>query len=329
MQAWIISNVGSGPTLGTIDLPRVEDQQHTSLVQMLMVAVNQVDISVAMGVFPAGRPKVPYVPGIEGVACITQSSQFPVGTVVRVSAFRAGYGPNGVMAEYAVIDNDDIEPIPDGVSPEVVAATGNSALTGWLAMRVRGNVHQGDRALILGATGASGWYAMQAARHAGASSVVAVARDAAALDAALNAGATATVQLTPNIGCDELAEKYRLAAGGEVTVTYDALWGLPALAALTAEAKGARHVVVGQAAANELNLPCYLIRVKTIDLLGFANHQIPRLRRHEAMQEMLELSRDGSLDTSKHTTLSFANLDSAWEQKRTGECRRPLLRVAQ
>jgi hypothetical protein len=53
---------------------------------------------------------------------------------------------------------------------------------------------------------------------------------------------------TGALGCSQhadLATAIREAAGGAVDVTIDMLWGAPALAAMSAAARGARHVEVG------------------------------------------------------------------------------------
>src|SRR5439155_498649 len=67
---------------------------------------------------------------------------------------------------------------------------------------------------------------------------------------------------------DDLAERIKDAAGGEVDVTIDMLWGPLAIAAMNAAARFARHVEVGNMAAPEITLPAPLIRSKSLDVRG-------------------------------------------------------------
>ena len=98
---------------------------------------------------------------------------------------------------------------------------------------------------MLGATGQVGSVAVQAAKLLGAGRVVAAARGGERLERLRERGADALVALD---GDDDLTERIREAAGGEVDVTIDSLWGEPAVAAMGAAARFARHVQVGQLA---------------------------------------------------------------------------------
>ena len=68
----------------------------------------------------------------------------------------------------------------------------------------------------------------------------------AAADALLRAGHEPVV-----LEASDLAAAIRAAAGGEVDVTIDTLWGEPAEAAMQAASRHARHVQVGQVAGLE------------------------------------------------------------------------------
>ena len=89
---------------------------------------------------------------------------------------------------------------------------------------------------------------MQAAKLLGAGRVVAAGRNREALDRAVELGADATVVLGE---AGDLVEAFKEAAGGGgIDVTVDPLWGEPAVAAIKAANRFARHVALGQSAGH-------------------------------------------------------------------------------
>ncbi|WP_253904326.1 NAD(P)-dependent alcohol dehydrogenase [Arthrobacter sp. Br18] len=89
-----------------------------------------------------------------------------------VTAFRVGeevFGAGkGSFAEYAVAREDRLAHKPAGVTFEQAAVVPVSALTALQALRDAGRVAQGQKVLILGASGGVGSYAVQLARAFGA-----------------------------------------------------------------------------------------------------------------------------------------------------------------
>src|SRR3954454_6518387 len=130
------------------------------------------------------------------------------------------------MAERTLVPHDALLPVADGVTGEVAAALGNTGLGAWLSLAWRSGLQPGETVLVLGATGAVGSVAVQAAKLLGAGRVVAAARPSARLQALLARGADAVVELG---GGEDLPDALREAAGGGVDVTIDTLWGEPAL----------------------------------------------------------------------------------------------------
>jgi NADPH2:quinone reductase len=116
---------------------------------------------------------------------------------------------------------------------------------------------------------------------------------------------------------DDLTERIREAAGGDVDVTIDSLWGEPAVAAMGAAARFGRHVQVGQLAGPSLDLSAPAIRSKSLDVRGFMGlhpgHEIraeayTRLGEHVARGEIV-------IDLER---VPLADVASAWERQRTG-----------
>jgi NADPH2:quinone reductase len=192
------------------------------------------------------------------------------------------------MAELA-LPGAVVAEVPDGVDAALAAALGIAGLAGWVPLAWRAPVRADDRVLVLGATGAVGQVAVQAAKLLGAAHVVAAGRDPDRLERALELGADETVPLDGDFG--------------EPTYVFDPLCGEPLERAVAAAAPRARIVQLGQSAGPTATLPSAAIRGKQLDVLGFsdfgvapdvmAEHYV-RLVGHAAAGEItLELDRVG------------------------------------
>jgi NADPH2:quinone reductase len=216
------------------------------------------------------------------------------------------------MAERTLVPHEALLPVSDGVDDEVAAALGNTGLGGWLAIEWRSGLRPGETVLVLGATGAVGSVAVPAAKLLGAGRVIAADRPDERLHRLLDRGADAVVEIDPH---DDLAERIKEAAQGEVDVTIDMLWGPPALAAMNAAARGARHVEVGNMAAAAITLPAPLIRSVSLDIRGFSVAHPP-----------LDVKRDAYLRLTAHAARGDVAIDvdpcplddvaTAWERQR-------------
>jgi NADPH2:quinone reductase len=124
----------------------------------------------------------------------------------------------------------------------------------------RAPVREGDRVLVLGATGTAGQVAVQTAKLLGAAHVVAAGRDPAGLERALALGADEAVGLDGDFG--------------EPTYVFDPLCGEPLERAVAAASPGARIVQLGQSAGPAATLPSAAIRGKQLELYGYSNFAV-------------------------------------------------------
>jgi NADPH2:quinone reductase len=148
----------------------------------------------------------------------------------------------------------------------------------------------------------------------GARVIVAAGRRPENLERAVEAGATAAVQLDT----ENLAETLREAAGGEgFTVVIDPLWGEPAVAALDAAAPGARVVQLGQSAGPAAEIASATVRGKQLDILGYANPQLPLELRRSAYLELLGHATAGDV-AFPIDIYAFDELADAWERQAAG-----------
>jgi NADPH:quinone reductase-like Zn-dependent oxidoreductase len=202
-----------------------------------------------------------------------------------------------------------------GVDDVTAAALGNTGLAAWLALAWRARLQPGESVLVLGATGALGSVAVQAAKAQGAARVVAADRDPQRLRRAAERGADATVVITS--GAD-LAATFREAAGEHgFDVIIDPLWGDPALAAMQAAAHNARHVQIGHSAGATIHLPAQVIRSARLQILGFAFLHAPVEVRREAYLTLTEHAARGHLHVDV-LPIPLADAAKAWERQQQG-----------
>ena len=314
MRAAVIEEVGAPPAVS--EVPEPERGEGQALVELLAVPLNPVDLSIADGRFYAGPPQTPYVPGNEGVGRVVEGDALAPGTRVWFTC-AAGFGSNGALADRALAPEAGAIEVPEGTDDALAGCFGIAGLTAWLALTWRGGLAEGETVLVLGASGAVGQIATQAAKLLGAGRVVAAARDP---DAAAQLGADEVVRLR---GDD--AEALRDATGGGADLTIDPLWGEPAAAAAEAAGFRGRIVHLGQSASPESALRSGAVRGKALDIRGFPLAAAPQEEKARAYRQMLDHAAAGRL-TIQHETLPLERVEEAWERQASSPHRKLVLR---
>ena len=305
MRAAILREYDATPELGEFDDPQADGGAVAA--DVLAAGLNPVDIRKAAGVFPlAPKPPLPSVAGWEGVARLEDGSRV---------YFVDPPPPQGALAERTLIDLSATHPVPEGVEDGVAVALGIAGLAGWLALTWSAKLREGESVLVLGATGTVGQVAVQGAKLLGASRVVAAGRNESGLARAAELGADATVQL----GGDDLAERFRAAAGdaGGFDVIVDPLWGEPGVAAMEAAKRFTRHVALGQSAGMHASVSVATVRNKPLTIVGHTNYAIPFEDQQAAYVEMCEHAAAGRLTADVEAT-PLDDVASAWERLRAG-----------
>jgi len=252
-----------------------------------------------------------------------------VGEVLASERFAAGTrvwfesGPRGgALAELALVEDEAVVPLPDGLEPER-AAIGNSGLAAWLALE-RAEVRPGDTVLVLGATGVVGGIAAQLARRLGAGRVVAAGRDEERLARVASfADATVRVEGSP----ETLRGEFERAAGEHgFDLIFDLLWGEPACAAAALAAPGARWIQVGNGSGPVAEVAAATLRSKSARLEGFALFSVPLERKRDAYAELARTLAAGGLEVPAEAA-PLAEIEAAWARQAGSSAGKQLLRI--
>lgn len=306
MRAARIVEIGRPPETTTLPEPVAGEGQ--TLIAVEAAALNPVELRVASGRMPGAS--VPYVPGLEGVGRVVESSFFPAGARVRFENHLPGFGKDGSLRQLAVADDEAVVGLPDAVGSAEAAGAGVIGITAELAYRLAA-MEDMAKVAVLGATGGVGHLAVQLAAARGASAVVAVGRYQPGLEWLEAHGASATVDL---LGTDDLSAALQEAAGGPLDVVVDPLWGEPAMSAIESLAEGGRLVTVGNTAGTDAQLPLRAMRKARSAVLGLSSGWTPMAEKLDAFRFVLHQMSSGHVEVN-HTVEPLDAVADAWQRQ--------------
>jgi S-(hydroxymethyl)glutathione dehydrogenase/alcohol dehydrogenase len=225
------------------------------------------------------------------------------------------------FAEYAVVPESVAVPIRQDVALDVAALVGCAALTGWGAVTRVAAIEPGSSVAVWGCGGV-GLATVQAARIAGAATIVAVDTRPEKLELAERLGATATVAARPTA---DTARRVRHATSGGADYAVEAIGREETIReAWEALRPGGTAVVLG--------LPPKGSSV-TIDTWGFINEKslkgcfLGSARIDEDVPRLVDLYADGALRLEELVTdrIALDDLPDAFERLRAGDVVRQLV----
>ena len=269
MRAAVLHDYGADPVVESFDDP--EAAEGRLVLAVGAAGLNPIDLRVASGALADRRPPLPSVVGSEGVGRDDDGRRF---------YFSGTLKPFGAVAERTLVEADGAVEVPEGVEDGQAVACGIAGTAAYGSLIRRGQLREGETVLVLGASGVVGLVAVQLAKLRGAGRVVAAARSEDGLRRAAEAGADATVSLTG----DDLTAAFKDAAGGDLDLVIDPLWGAPAAAAVDALAFRGRLVQLGQSAGPTAEFGSVNVRFKELSILGYTNFAATRAEQVEALQ---------------------------------------------
>jgi NADPH:quinone reductase-like Zn-dependent oxidoreductase len=281
------------------------------------------DLLCASGTSYFGAPRLPYIPGVQGIGIVIEADNLAPGQRIWFSC-DAGMKPgDGSMAQYCVIDESSALGLPEQVEDDLAAALGLSAIAAWMALTWRGHLQRGEQVLVLGASGAVGQVAVQAAKLLGAGRVIAASRDEAARARAFSQGADAVVDLMGN-DVEEISKRIATACEGPLHLIIDPVWGLPVEAAVRVLASEGRLVNIGSAAGPTVRFESAILRSRLHAILGYTNNALTHEQKAEALTKILTHAAAGRC-TVERETVPLAQAAEAWKRQSLAARRKLIL----
>lgn len=164
MRAVLMSETGSPEVLRLEEVERPEPGEGEVLIRVRAVSVNPIEWKYRRGIVPKHLPAV-LGSDVSGTVEVSRAQGFAEEDDVF------GFAASGGYAEFATASAAAIVMKPAGVSHEQAAAIPVAGLTAWQALFDRAGLERGQTALIAGAAGGVGHFAVQFARHAGARTI--------------------------------------------------------------------------------------------------------------------------------------------------------------
>jgi NADPH:quinone reductase-like Zn-dependent oxidoreductase len=309
MKAAILNSADSAPVYG--DFAELEGGAGTEVVDLVAAGIHHVTRSVATGRHYSSGGAFPVIPGLNAVA------RTAAGELVFTAS---GQPPYGTFAERMPSPDAMRFPLPAAASPEAVAAGLNPGMGSWLPLQARlAETEKLGTVLVLGATGITGYLAVQNALLLGAERVIGAGRSLSGLERAAAAGAR-TVALSGDADADATALAGALDTGGP-TLVLDFVWGPVAETAFRALASGKfgeddseiKYVQIGSLAGAEAAVPSALLRSRKVTISGSGAGSVSGADIKTQIPRYIQLIGDGSVDVP-FRTFPLSEIGTAWTE---------------
>ena len=170
MKAFILDRYGKKERLRAADVPEPDLRADEVLIQVHAAAVNLIDSKVRNGEFKLFLPyRTPFVLGHDVAGVVVrvgpQVRQLKVGDEVyaRPDDLRIG-----TFAEFVAVKEDSAAIKPKNITMEEAASIPLVGLTAWQALVERAQLRKGQKVFIQAGSGGVGTFAIQLAKHLGA-----------------------------------------------------------------------------------------------------------------------------------------------------------------
>lgn len=194
MKAFIIDKYKSndGGRLGQIPIPELKVDE--VLVEIHAAGINLLDSKIRNGEFKLILPyKTPFVLGHDVAGIVTKVGarvqQFKVGDEVYA---RPADHRIGTFADFIAIKEADVALKPKKLSMEEAASIPLVGLTAWQALIEKGKLKKGQKVFIQAGSGGVGTFAIQLAKHIGATVATTTS--------------TANIELVKSLGADVIID---------------------------------------------------------------------------------------------------------------------------
>lgn len=170
MKAFTISRYSKSDALELTHVPDPVVEDNDVLVQIHAASVNLLDSKIKSGEFKLLLPyQFPLILGHDVAGAVTQVGanvrSFKVGDEVYA---RPADRRIGAFAEYIAINERDVARKPSNISMEEAASIPLVGLTAWQALVEKANLQKGQKVFIQAGSGGVGTFAIQLAKHLGA-----------------------------------------------------------------------------------------------------------------------------------------------------------------
>ncbi|PHN31370.1 NADP-dependent oxidoreductase [Pseudomonas sp. ICMP 460] len=212
MKAVTFKRYGKSPDIGLAQVSRPTIKPNELLVEVHAAGLNPIDNMIPTGLFKAVlKFQLPAILGsdLSGVVLEIGSAvtRFKVGDAIFASLFDLG---TGSLADYAAVPESVATLKPANLDFVQAASLPMVGLTAWQALKERANLQPGQKVFIPAGSGGIGTFAIQLAKHLGATVATTTS--------------TANVEWVRSLGADEVID-YKTQEFEQVLRGYDVVLG--------------------------------------------------------------------------------------------------------
>ena len=261
MKALLSKQPGPSSSLVIEDIPKPEPKKGEVLVKVNVSALNFFDNLIIEDKYQFKPPR-PFSIASETAGVVESVGEGVTG--FRPGDRVVGNHGTGTAMEYVAIPARGLSKIPDGVSDEHAACLMVTYGTSYHALKDRGELKNGEKLAVLGASGGVGQAAVELGKIMGAH-VIACASSDEKLEFCKQCGADEVI----NYSTEDLKARLKEMGGqGGIDVIYDPVGGDFSEDAFRAIAWKGRFLVIGFASGPIPKIPLNLALLKGADLRG-------------------------------------------------------------
>lgn len=208
MKAFILDRYGKNSALRLGDMPEPQVRDHDVLIDIHAAALNPLDPKIRDGEFKLVLPyRLPLILGNDVAGVVIglgpKTRGFRIGDEVYA---RPGKDRIGTFAERISVDESEVARKPRNLTMDEAASIPLIGLTAWQVLVERAALKRGQKVLIHAGSGGVGTFAIQLAKHLGATVATTTS--------------TANVDLVKRLGADVVVD-YKKEDFSEVLSDYD------------------------------------------------------------------------------------------------------------
>jgi len=293
---------------GSVAIPDMDE--HAILVRILASGVNPSDVKTRAGL--RGKMITPFIiPHSDGAGIVEEIgrrvTRFKPGD--RVWVYNAAWErPYGTAAEYTMLPEALIEPLPEQLSFEQGACLGIPALTAASCLLCLSKL-QGKTIVVTGGAGGVGNIAIQLAKHNGATVITTVSSEKKSL-IAKQVGADAVINYRNS---DVAEEMKRLTRGEGVDLIVDVDFGANLSWTIAALKTGGHIASYASGSLPRPELPFYEMMFKGISLYTILVYRLSDETRRQAITMVDRAMRDNALHPLIGAVFPLENIVQAHE----------------
>ena len=290
------------------------------LLDVLYSSLNYKDALAVTGEGKIIRGNYPFVPGIDLVARVKESSNaaFAEGDDVIGTGWGLGENRWGGYAQCQRVEADGLVPLPDGMTPRQAMVAGTAGFTAMLsvmALEAHGAAPGGGEVVVTGASG-------------GVGSLAVAVLAALGYEAVASTGSADAQGYLDDLGAARLIPREELGVGPQRPMesarwagAVDTVGGDTLAAVLATLNRHGSAAACGNAGGAELHTTVFPFILRGVSLLGIDSNTCPNERRRVAWRRLAERLTEDHYDRITDRVIGLADVPQASRDLLNGKIR--------